>query len=45
MPRPFPFDPPPPPRLGGPRSTWILIVAILCLIGGLALLAVYVRAN
>ena len=45
MSRQFPFDPPPPPRLVGRRSSWIVIVGILCLIAGLALLAAYVRAN
>jgi hypothetical protein len=28
----FPFQPPPPPRLGPPWSAWIVIVAVLFLI-------------
>jgi hypothetical protein len=39
MPGSFPFQPPPPPRLGPQWSGWIVIVAILFL---LAIVAFYV---
>lgn len=37
MPRSFPFAPPPPPRLGPDWSSWVVIVAVLLLLGALAL--------